>query len=136
MSSTAIISTALLELVRNNATISEIAHLLRSGADPNFRDVLDGSTCLHHASANSNLAVMELLLENGADPNLVTQNVFASPLGVAALAGQLSAVRLLVANNARLSEHEVKTGLVQECREIGDSEIGLALESTLNQRPK
>lgn len=126
--STAVVSTELLGIV-GRGDIAEISGLLDAGANPNFQDVFDGSTCLHRIAAKGHLAVIELLLSKGADPNLVTQNTSASPLGVAALAGQEGVVDLLIANGAKLSQSEIATGLVQECRDCGHARIAEAIES-------
>ena len=100
------------------------------GADPNFRDVLNGSTCLHHLAAKGHVEAIGLLLSNGADPNLVTQNTSATPLGVAALVGRDETVNLLIANGARLSQPEVASDLLQECRDSGYGRIADVIEST------
>ena len=122
MKSTAIESTELLEIVESG-DISRIAALIEKGANPNFRDVLDGSTCLHRIAGTAEYAALEFLLKHGADPNILTQNTAASPLGIAASAGRLENVELLLKNDARLSTRELSTGLIEEIREYGFDEI-------------
>ena len=120
----------LLDVVANGDLI-EISQLLTAGADPNFPDVLNGSTCLHRLAATGHVPAIKLLLDNGANPNIVTQNTSSSPLGIAALAGQIETVDLLVSRGARLSALEKATGLVQECRDCGYVRIAQAIESVL-----
>jgi ankyrin repeat protein len=112
---------------------SEIDRLLALGGDPNFRDVVNGGTCLHRAVANGNLEVARLLLEHGADPSILTQNTWTSPLGVAALAGNVKITELLLASGARLSEHEIETELLSECRESGFHKIASMIESSATE---
>ncbi len=128
MGSTAIISTKLLEIV-GNGDVVEISRLIEAGANPNFPDVFDGSTCLHRVAAKGHVDAIELLLSKGANPNIATENTSASPLGVASLAGQVEVVELLIANGAKLSEHEIATGLLKECRDAGYSQIATIIES-------
>lgn len=130
MRSTAVISTELLRIA-GGGDVKEISRLLDAGANPEFQDVFDGSTCLHQLAAKGHLEAIELLLSKGTNPNLVTQNTSASPLGVAALSGQGEAVDLLIAKGAKLSESEVTIGLVQECRDSGFAKIAEAIESTI-----
>jgi ankyrin repeat protein len=103
--------------------IGEIDRLISLGANPNFRDVLDGGTCLHHAVGKGDIVATRRLLGFGSDPNIVTQNTSTSPLGVAALAGNEAMVELLLTFGARLSELEVLTELLSECRELNYNKI-------------
>jgi len=109
--------------------VGEIERLITLGANPNFRDVLNGGICLHNAVHKGDVAATRRLLEFGADPNIVTQNTYTSPLGVAALAGNRAMVELLLAFDARLSEQEVLTGLLSECRELDHHHIANAIEA-------
>ena len=84
--STAIVSTQLLECAAQGKA-EEIRRLLGAGANPNFRDILDGSTGLHHAAASGHKIALQLLLDAGADPNTATQSTSATPLGIAASTG-------------------------------------------------
>lgn len=110
--------------------LSEIDRLIALRANPNFRDVLHGGTCLHHAVGNGDLSATRRLLEHGADPNITTQNTSTSPLGIAALAGNEAMVELLLASDARISEDELVTGLLSECRELGFNDIADMIESS------
>jgi ankyrin repeat protein len=113
---------------------AEISRLLKIGADPNFRDVLHGGTCLHEAISGNNIAVIELLLAHGADPNISTQNTSSTPLGLAALKGSDGIVRLLVSRGATLSDLEVATGLIQECLDLGFTDIAGILRERANAK--
>ena len=64
-----------------------------------------------------------------ADPNLVTGNRSTSPLGTAALNGNYDAVRVLLQHRARLSDHELKASLHDECRSDGYEAIARLIES-------
>ena len=128
MKAIAMINAQLLETV-GKGDVEQMSELLDSGADVNFRDVMNGSTCLHQAAANGHVAALHLLLKAGADPNIVTQNTSTSPLGIASLAGHRNAVELLMSNGAQLSNDEVVTGLIDECRSLGHHEIAAILES-------
>lgn len=64
-----------------------------------------------------------------ADPNLVTDNTSTSPLGTAALNGNNDAVRVLLEHRARLSDHELETNLLDECRSDGYDAIASLIES-------
>src|SRR4051794_20044715 len=110
--------------------IGEIDRLIMLGANPNFRDVLHGGTCLHQAVGKGEIAATRRLLELGADPNIVTQNTYTSPLGLAALAGNGAMAALLLSFDARLSEHEFLTGLLSECRELDHNDIANMIESS------
>ena len=127
MISKVIQSNELLEIV-GIADLDQIARLIDAGANPNFRDVLDGGTCLHRVAGSGKTDTMCYLLEHGADPNILTQNCSTSPLGIAALAGKLEIVRMIIRFGGKLSEREESTGLVAELREAGFGSIAQLLE--------
>jgi len=114
-----------------NDDLEKIGKLLIQGADPNWQDVLNGSTGLHWATSNGNLAAVKLLLENGADPNIYTQNTMTSSLGTAFLVGELQIIETLLAAGACLSmtQYENVDELLRECREHGKCESVKILES-------
>lgn len=118
--------------------LEKIRELLNQGADVNWRDVLNGSTGLHWATSNGNLAAVKLLLENGADPNIYTQNTMASSLGTAFLVGDLQIIETLLAAGACLSmtEYEIVDVLLSECREHGKYESVKILESERFSPPR
>jgi ankyrin repeat protein len=72
----------------------EVERLLKSGADPNVRDVF-GRTPLHYASARNHKAVAELLLSRGADPNAKDERG-KTPLDLAAWRCALDVLELLL----------------------------------------
>jgi len=78
-----------------------IAHLLLSaGAEVDLKD-MTGSTALHWAAENNNLALAKELLERGADPN--AYNLSGQPLGVLPfLRGQREMRRLLESHGANV----------------------------------
>jgi ankyrin repeat protein len=57
-----------LHLAALRGSAEEVERLLKSGADPNVRDVFD-RTPLHYAAARNHKTATELLLKHGADPN-------------------------------------------------------------------
>lgn len=69
--------------------------LTRAGADPSTQDPGNGSTPLHHAGWNGDLALARTLLEAGADPTIRDGNHDSTPLGWADFAGRDEVVRLI-----------------------------------------
>ena len=128
MNSTAVISNELLE-VASSGSISDIERLIAAGANPNFRDVLDGGTCLHRTVGRGDLVATRVLLASGANPNIVTVNTSTSPLGVAALSGNRELVDLLLSAKASLSRDEIASGLLRECCDEGFADIANAIEA-------
>jgi ankyrin repeat protein len=128
MISTAVISNELLEAA-SKGTLSEIMRLIAAGANPDFRDVLDGGTSLHRTVGRGDLAATQFLLSCGANPNIPTVNTSTSPLGIAALAGNRELVYLLLAAKADLTSDEIATGLLMECRECGFADIANTIEA-------
>lgn len=127
MNSTAEFSTQLLEAV-TRGSLDEILLLLNKGADPNYRDPLDGSTCLHRLAEEGDLTAIELLLDRRADLNVETQNTSTSPLGIASLAGRTLVAKFLLARGARLTAYENSSGLIEKCRSSNLDEIATILE--------
>jgi ankyrin repeat protein len=125
----------LLETI-TTASLHEISRLLDAGANPNTRDVLDGSTCLHQLASTGRLDAIQLLLSRGADPNILTQNTTTSPLAVAALAGKETTVDLLIENGALLSQSELTSNLIEECQTLGYHKIANFLKSLTPLNPK
>lgn len=128
MPSSAMISEQLIQVVEQGS-LDEMHGLLQAGADPSYQDVLHGSTCLHSAAFRGDVTVIALLHAAGADPNLVTDHTSTSPLGTAALNGNYDAVIVLLEHRAKLSDHELKTSLLDECRSDGCDAIARLLES-------
>jgi ankyrin repeat protein len=112
----------------SNGNLVEVTRLIEHGADINFRDILNGGTCLHIAAGAGNLELVSLMLKSGANPNIYTQNTFTSPLGVAALKGNVDLVTLLLEYQARLSDQELITELLNDCREVGYEQIADLIE--------
>ncbi len=122
----------LLESVRDG-DFQKTKELLAAGANPNVPDVFNGSTCIHAAVAAEDIETLQLLLDSGADPNIPTQNTESSPLGIAALHGQEDIAKLLIENGARLSERDIETKLLEECKSLGhDGVVALVEESMSN----
>lgn len=92
----------------------------------NSRDILTGLSALHVASAKGDATVVNDLLECGAQVNDFANNVGASPLGVAALAGHTDVVALLASHRASLSNAE--GNLIEEVIANGDLEVAAILE--------
>ena len=72
-----------------------VREILSTGTDKNVRDSL-GSTALHAAMYQSNLAVVKLLLDYGFDPNARDVRNSNTPLHNAVAANNLGAARLLI----------------------------------------
>lgn len=89
----------ILAAVREDRT-EEVVGLLRQGMDPDTSDAA-GTTLLMTASANGNLALIEVLLRVRA--NAMKRNKFnESAIALAALNGHGHAVRMLVEAGARI----------------------------------
>ncbi|XP_069813010.1 protein phosphatase 1 regulatory subunit 16A isoform X2 [Dendropsophus ebraccatus] len=81
--------------------VSDIRHLLESGAEVNAQDP-SGTSLLHIAAANGYLAAAELLLDNKASLSARDSDGW-EPLHAAACWGQIHLVELLVAHGADLN---------------------------------
>ena len=93
-------SRELRDAVSQHADLSKISQLLRSGADPNWRDVPESDTSLslavYHPAATE---AVKMLLNAGADPN--SRNYVGVPvLSLAVYSHNLSVAQLLVAKGA------------------------------------
>jgi ankyrin repeat protein len=114
----------------SGGNIQEVDRLVRMGVDVNIRDPLDGSTCLFQAIVEHDVSIARRLLDGGADPNIYTQNTRTSPLGCAAIAGDIEMVVLLIASKARLSDDELATGILGECERLGLHNVVEAISCT------
>jgi ankyrin repeat protein len=83
-----------LHLAALRGSVEEVERLLKSGADPNVRDVF-GRTPLHYAAARNHKAAAELLLSRGADPNAKDEDG-ETPLDLAAKWCAVDAAELLL----------------------------------------
>ncbi len=117
----------------SDGNLQEVDRLMRMGVDVNIRDPSDGSTCLFQAIAEHEISIARRLLDGGADPNIFTQNTMTSPLGCAAIAGNIEMVALLIASKARLSDDELATGLMGECERLGLHNVVEVIARTRNQ---
>ena len=94
-----------------------VGRLLRRGAEPNRQTLYPtpgpagdvrinpappGSSALHIAANSGSVELLEMLADAGADPNIVRKDGH-TPLSVAVVAGDLPAVKALVARGADLS---------------------------------
>jgi hypothetical protein len=91
--------TALREAVFQE-NIPAVKFLVDHHADPNVRDVKDGTTALSWAAQTGQTQVVKALLGAGADVNVHDTFSGMTPLGAAAGAGYVEIVRLLIAGGA------------------------------------
>lgn len=91
--------TALREAVFQE-NISTVKYLVEHHADPNVRDVKDGTTALSWAAQTGQTQVVKALLDAGADVNVHDTFSGMTPLGAAAGGGYVEIVRLLIAGGA------------------------------------
>jgi len=89
--------------LRNDGGLSEFGPLI------NMKDTM-GRTALYHAAIRQELPMMNLLISNGADPNVAARDG-SMPLHVAAEAGSLPAVELLLERGANEKDAEGKIPL-------------------------
>src|SRR3954447_12669051 len=75
--------------------------LLASGCDPSERDQL-GSTPLHDAAWNGDLAIIDLLLRSGANLEARHAETGSTPLHYAVITNHKDAVALLIDRGAKL----------------------------------
>lgn len=91
--------TALREAVFQE-NLPTVKFLLANRADPNGRDVRDGTTALSWAAETGQTEVVKALLDAGADPNVHDTFSGMTPLAGAAGAGRVDVVKLLIAKGA------------------------------------
>lgn len=70
-------------------------HLLDKGTNPNHKN-WHHTTLLHDAVYSGSVEKAQLLLEYGADTNAIDEEYRSTPLGLAARAGRLELVELLL----------------------------------------
>ena len=110
-----------------NGDVESVKKAIANGANPNSRDVFDGTTPIFASVSQGNLEVTKVLLENGADVNHTDNNVASSALAHAAIAGNLDMVQLLVSKGAILGDGD--EDIVNEIKKLGFEEILRILES-------
>lgn len=91
---------------------SQVGRLLDWGANVNWTaPTFWGQTSLHACcGAINHPETAELLLGRGADPNARRSTFGSTPLGMAAVAGQVEMVRLLLANGADPNVSDTRGG--------------------------
>jgi ankyrin repeat protein len=82
-----------------NAKLSFIEHLIRKGADVNYKNKHDGLTSLHHASSSGSVGLAKLLIDKGADVNAL-DNKGTTPLILAVEKNSLPIAKLLLERGA------------------------------------
>lgn len=80
--------------VSTSAAPAQVRDFLQHGASPDSKNA-HGMTCLHWASQNEDLLVMDVLLSNGASPDVCAQDG-CSPLHLACREENVHAVALLL----------------------------------------
>ena len=91
----------------NEYEIEEL--LLKNGADPDITkdDVTPLFIAVRDAAQNNNrlrIRSIELLLKYGADPNIQEENMYRTPLFIAARWGKLELVKILAENGADVNK--------------------------------
>ena len=99
------------------------AKLIRNGARINFRESLNGKTCLHYAAAKGDTNIIEMLLRDRRINVGVKDISGRTPLHYAAEAGQLDAVKLLT---AKLPKEPRKNDEEEKLSEKGKKMLDLA----------
>lgn len=85
----------MLQLAAQEGALRSFKELRKAGADVNLTSRKDGSTALHSAAANNQVACMELLVRGGAELEARTRSG-ETPLGVAAQRGATEAAAFLL----------------------------------------
>ncbi|MEO0249954.1 MAG: ankyrin repeat domain-containing protein [candidate division WOR-3 bacterium] len=85
--------------------LKAVEHLLKSGANPNYRDPERGVSAMYFASGGNNPKLLELLLKYGGDPNLRGENT-ETMLQVAASECRRENIDILLQHGADINGHD------------------------------
>lgn len=85
--------------------LKAVEHLLKSGANPNYRDPECGISAMYFASGGNKPKLLELLLKHGGDPNLRGTNA-ETMLQVAASECRRENIDILLQHGADINGHD------------------------------
>lgn len=90
--------------------VRTVTALLKSGANPDAADAMEGATALHHAAARGDVECIQQLTAGGAGVGRQAKATGLEPLHLAAERGHVEAVQALLAGGAQASAAAGKKG--------------------------